>query len=141
MGCFTNARERKQSGSSDLISELATTWQCAGCQCRRYKHLPSKQFGVLALVILKMIPEGINFYVILLFEHTGYYGSVCGISLEEVRQAAQVRSSKAKSLVACSLPFQGKWVPSAFNKGSMIRDVSLPEDFRLALTHLDRIEE
>lgn len=88
-----------------------------------------------------MIPEGSNFYAILLFEHTGYYGSVCGISLEEVRQAAQARSSKAKSLVACSLPFEGKWIESEFNQGLMMRDVSMPEDFHLALAHLDRIEE
>jgi hypothetical protein len=58
-----------------------------------------------------------TFFVIQLFDKSGYFTSIMGNSIEEVKEKV---SKKVKFIgIACSLPFQGKW----FGK---IPDVSCP---------------
>ena len=55
------------------------------------------------------LTPGAPFFVVLMFDHDGYYSSVLAHSEAEVVARASARLAKLKSIVACSTPFQGKW--------------------------------
>ena len=67
---------------------------------------------------------GQPFFVIQLFDREGYYGCVFGMDLDQVVAHAEARTRSAKQLVACSVPFPGRWTPSG------LPDVSLPDEMR-----------
>ena len=71
--------------------------------------------------------------VIQLFDREGYYSSVMAETDEGVHAAAEMKSSRVKGLVACSLPFLGKW-----DKPNTVMDVTLPPDFKEVLAEIDR---
>jgi hypothetical protein len=74
-------------------------------------------------------------WVVQLFDREGYYSSVTASSIEEVKEKAEVRMSKLKTILAASVPFEGHWSSSG------LRDISLPADFKEALSALDRPQE
>ena len=76
--------------------------------------------------------KGDEFWAIQLFDQQGYYGIAMGRLPSDVKARVASRSSATKSLVCCSLPFRGSWSASG------TPDVSLPDDFKAVLGHLDK---
>src|SRR5271169_5392224 len=81
------------------------------------------------------LTEGRQFFVTLLFNQEGFYTSVVGLCRDTVMAKAYTRSHVIKSLVACSLIFEGKWV---LVNNMLVPSISLPEDFREELVSLDK---
>jgi hypothetical protein len=75
---------------------------------------------------------GESFWVVQLFDGMGYYASVKAHKLEKMRELAQIRTNKLKSLVATSIPFLGYWFTNE------IPDVSLPESFQESLVMVNK---
>jgi hypothetical protein len=79
---------------------------------------------------------GKEFFVILLYDKTGFYKSVVALSRDEVlAKTYKVSHALTKSLICCSLPFEGKWKENAWG---LVPDLSLPPDFKQALVEIDR---
>ena len=75
------------------------------------------------------------FLVVALYENGGYYSSVIATTREELLKAVEVRTSKVKQLVACSVPFEGYWTSDG------IPNVTLPPEWKEALSSLDKKRE
>jgi hypothetical protein len=79
-----------------------------------------------------------TFWVVQLYEKDSYFTSVVADTLDEL--LIKVAAKNIKTLVACSLPFQGRWVP--YNgTNDLIPDVSLPSDWKDAMGSLAKHRE
>ncbi len=79
-------------------------------------------------------------WVVQIFNRDGYYTHVSAATKLEVRAQADqrlARMSKASrdSMVAMSIPFEARFT------GQRILDITLPEDFKLELSALDKGSE
>jgi hypothetical protein len=72
------------------------------------------------------------FYVLQLYDREGYYGSVKGRTLEELKVRAARRTSQVQGLLATSLPYPGTWA------GPHLPDVSLPAEWKAEMAALDK---
>jgi len=70
-------------------------------------------------------------WVIQLFDAQGYYTSVSGLTVDEVKQVAFARAKRASTIVAMTLPFVGMW------RNGML-DVTAPQATREAFRSLER---
>jgi hypothetical protein len=79
------------------------------------------------------------FFVIHAFDNEGFHSALVARTPEKVKELAAKRSAnKSSGIVACSLPFPGKWTPSSLGGGGYIVDVGMPSDFILALVAVDK---
>ena len=75
---------------------------------------------------------GQPFFVIQLFDREGFHSSCLGQTEAAVREKASLRG--LKGLIAATTPFPGTW-------DGGIPDVSMPADYKEALSSLDRPNE
>jgi hypothetical protein len=86
--------------------------------------------GAAFLIRSDGLVPGVPFFAVLLFDK-GYYAAVTSHDLGALRAAVTVRTARVKSLVACTVPFEGMW------RGHL-PDVTLPEAFEEELVTLNR---
>jgi hypothetical protein len=89
-------------------------------------------------------PELEPFFVVQLFHKphptspASYYTSIFAADLVELRAKVAARSA-VKGMAACSLPFAGTW--SEGLPGRLMRDATMPADFKRELAFVDRTVE
>ena len=73
---------------------------------------------------------GQAFFAVQLFDRAGYYSSVVAVTEADVKQKTAQRTAKLTVLVACTVPFAGRWSGST-------PDVSAPPEVKEAVRALE----